>query len=177
MTTISNLIAAAATTTATLTTPGSQTADIQLTSAARLLATADDDRSTLRLFATPQTSDWTVTLESAGRRSHILQAGPLRYRIAADGGPEVIRLCTITACTKASIDSSSILTRVCREHLDAPIAGSLPLAGDDTGAHDIASAQTDSRRIRLAALDSAITEAERVTAGDRNSYSQLATQS
>jgi hypothetical protein len=159
MTTIGNLIAAAATHTATLTTPNGQTADIELTSAARLLATADDDRNTLSLFATPQTSNWTITLESAGRRSHILQAGPLRYRIAADGGPETIRLCTTPACTKASIDSSSILTRVCAEHLDTPAAGT-----------------EHSRRARLDAWDTAIANAERLAAGDRHTHSQLAVQ-
>ncbi|MFD6243354.1 hypothetical protein ACFWFV_28310 [Streptomyces diastaticus] len=157
---LTDLLTAAASGAGTLTDEHGRTAEVRTSDAARLYAAVADDAITmgLGLLNTPTAS---VVLEDAGTET-VVVAGVLRY-VVGDG---VERLCTAATCPGGSI-GTSLITRVCREHLDTPVPGLTPPAADDIRPGDLQAAIRDSRTLRLDAWQREIAGREQEAAGDR----------
>ena len=162
---LTELLTTATTSTATLTNNDGNTATLTTTTAARLWTAVTDDRTTMHLHGLPETGKLHVTLESMDDDVPVMAvAQTLRYMLDPDG--PVIRLCTAPGCPNEST-GTSILTRVCHDHLDVIIPGTLPNAGDDILPGDRENAARESRQRRLDAWQAEIEASERHSAGDR----------
>jgi hypothetical protein len=144
---------------------------IKLDAAARLWTAVSEDRVPMSLWAWSDLGRLSVTAETVEPEVLVVTVGGrLRYLLDTGDGAyneAVERLCTTPGCLTGSI-GRALLTRVCHDHLDAIVPGTLPNPGDDIFPGMEGATQLESRQLRLAAWQEEIATAERQAAGHRN---------
>lgn len=141
-------------------------APLSLDLATALYAAVREDRRDMGLGAAPKTGDMPVTITTGDDGTITATVnGVLRYDVEPGSGGDITRLCTTPHCNGES-SGRSVLTRVCRNHLDVIVPGMLPNAGDDIRPGDRENAAIESRAMRLDAWEVEAQEAMHTPAGD-----------
>lgn len=171
---LADLLITAASGTATLTDGAGESASLNALGAARLYAAVAEDCARMGLGGINlQTAP--AALEDAESLT-VTVAGVLRYMIDDDETATctnaVDRLCTTPHCPESSV-GSTLLTRVCEDHLDVVIPGMLPNAGDDILPGDREDAARESRQKRLDVWEQEIEEREQGIAAERRILAKL----